>query len=88
MENGQHRRKNVLRPTALEIASRTIHKMAKQQNTTPEAIRKHIQIAMLNGLVSEDPTIRAEFKKIPCSGDIPTPEEVIAYYSSKITNYN
>lgn len=37
------------------------------------------KIAMINGLVSDDPRQKAYWKSIPREGDIPTPEEFIAY---------
>jgi hypothetical protein len=34
---------------------------------------------MLNGLVSDDPRVKAYWQSIPHEGEIPTPEEFIAY---------
>lgn len=74
-------------PTALEIAAHAIDTLAERQHTTPDMVRKHIQVAMLDGLLSDDPQIKAEWAKIPRAGEIPTPEEVIAHVSCQITGY-
>ncbi len=78
-----HRKK----PSALKIAERTIEMLAMRHHTTPDMVRKHIQVAMMNGLISSDPQTREAWYKIPSVGDTPTPEEVIAYFSSGITGY-
>jgi hypothetical protein len=69
----------------LLIAEKVISQIAERHHTTPDMVRKHIQLGMLNGLTSEDPRIKAEWKRIPCAGEVPTPEEVIAFYASKLT---
>lgn len=63
----------------LEIAERAIARIALEHHTTVEKVRLQIKIAMLNGLVSDDPKIKAFWKSIPKEGDVPTPEELIAY---------
>lgn len=68
----------------VEKARRAIAHIAMREGTTPEMVRKHIQLAMINGLVSDDPAIKAAWARIPKTGDVPTPEEVIAYYTQQI----
>lgn len=75
------------KPTALEIAAKSIERIAQRDHTTPEMVRKHIQTAMINGLISEDPQVRAMWAQIPHAGEVPTPEEVIAHFSSQIAGY-
>ena len=41
----------------IEIAERAIARIALEHHTTVEEVRLQIKIAMLNGLVSDDPKI-------------------------------
>ena len=41
----------------IEIAERAIARIALENHTTVEEVRLQIKIAMLNGLVSDDPKI-------------------------------
>jgi hypothetical protein len=63
----------------IESAHRALEQIAEKNNTTVEEVRKQIKIAMINGLVSDDPRQKAYWHSIPREGDIPTPEEFIAY---------
>lgn len=60
-------------------AEAAIRKIALREGITVEEVRTEMKKAMLIGLCSQDPAIRAKWKKIPCKGDIPTPEELIVY---------
>lgn len=73
------------KPTPLEVAEKSIRKIAERDHTTPEMVRKHIQIGLINGLISNDPVTKAAIARIPKAGEIPTPEEVIAYCASGLT---
>ena len=80
----QPHRKPAKNPNSLELAERSIRRIAEREQSTPEQVRKHIQVAMLSGLLSETPSIREQWQRIPCSGEIPTPEELIAYYVNEL----
>jgi len=64
---------------SLEVAENAIKKLAARDGVSVEYVRTQMKIAMINGLCSEDPVQKAYWKNIPCEGDIPTPEEFIAY---------
>jgi hypothetical protein len=40
---------------------------------------------MLSGLLSKDPAVKEKWKRIPCAKELPTPEEVIAFYGEELT---
>ncbi|MEG0321594.1 MAG: hypothetical protein RR606_05335 [Oscillospiraceae bacterium] len=67
---------------ALKSAGRALIAMAARENTTVEEVRKQIQIAMIAGMANQDPKVQAEWKRIPCAGEVLTPEEVIAFYAA------
>ena len=61
-----------------------IRKIAERDSVSPEYVRKQMQIAMLNGLCSTDPKVKAFWDTVPRKKDIPTPEELILYISETI----
>lgn len=60
-------------------AEEAIRKTAAKEGLAVEEIRKEMEKAILIGLCSQDPTVRERWKRIPCKGDVPTPEELIEY---------
>ena len=84
--NGTHFKfrasKKILRGVTLEISQRqkTIYeKIAEKYNTTPEEVRREMQIAIDAGFDNPDPAVQEEWKKMTLKGERPTPEEVINY---------
>lgn len=65
-------------------AERAIRELAMREGKTVEYIRSQMNLAMLAGLCNQNPDIQARWKKIPCMGDVPTPEEVITYLATHI----
>ncbi len=60
-------------------AEKAIHLIAMKEGETKETIREHMKIAILEAINSNAPDIQARWKKIPCKGKMPTPEELINY---------
>ena len=52
--------------------------------TTPEEVRREMQIAIDAGFDNPDPAVQEEWKKMTLKGDRPTPEEVINYAVKKL----
>ena len=76
------------KPDALMTAAAALERIAAREGTTPDMVRKHIQVGLINGLISEDPQIRAAWAQIPHAGEIPTVDEVIAYYATQLSGKN
>ena len=72
----------------LSVAENAIRKIAIREGVTVEYVRKQIQIAMINGLCSTDPKVKAFWDAVPCEKDVPTPEELIIYISETIKRKN
>lgn len=70
------------------VAENAIKKIAKQEDVSTEYVRKQMQIAMINGLCSTDPKIKAFWASVPREKEIPTPEELIIYISETIKRKN
>lgn len=49
------------------------------QNITVEEMRAIISARIKKGMNDPDPEKRAQWEKIPCAGEIPTPEEWLKY---------
>ncbi len=64
---------------ALNRAGAALEQLARRENSSVEAVRKHIQVAIISGMTSPDPAVRKAWEEIPHTGAYPTPEEVIAY---------
>ncbi len=69
---------------SLEIAENAIKKLAMRDGVSVEYVRTQIKISMINGLCSDDPKIKAYWQSIPCEGDVPTPEEFIAFSAKEV----
>lgn len=65
-------------------AEKALRTIAMQRCMTVEQVRTQIKIAMLSGLTNPDPEIQARWKKIPCKGDLPTPEELITFIATNV----
>ena len=65
-------------------AEKAIRIIAMKNGVTVEEVRKQIKLAMLAGLCSQDPAVQARWKKVPCKGEVPTPEELIAYIATHV----
>ena len=62
------------------MREKTIYeKIAEKYNTTPEEVRREMQIAIDAGFDNPDPAVQEEWKKMTLKGDRPIPEEVINY---------
>ncbi len=67
----------------LRIAENALSQIAMHECIAVEEVKKEIQKALLIGLCSQDPNVQAYWKRIPCQGDIPTPEEVVAFLAEE-----
>ena len=62
------------------MREKTIYeKIAEKYNTTPEEVRRAMQIAIDAGFDHPDPDVQKGWKKMTLKGNRPTPEEVINF---------
>lgn len=54
-------------------------RLARERNITVEEMRAIISERIEHGLHDPDPEKRAQWEKIPCAGEIPTPDEWLKY---------
>lgn len=65
-------------------AEKAIQEVAMREGITVEEVRKEMKKAMLVGLCSQDPAIQEKWKRVPCKGEVPTPEELITYMAENV----
>lgn len=58
--------------------------LAHERNITVEEIRAIISARIEEGWNNSDLEKRAQWRKIPCSGEIPTPDEWLRYVVEKL----
>lgn len=79
-----HRRKPESRqPAMLKMAGKAFEKIALRESITVEMVRKHIQVAMISGMMNADPQAQHAWARIPHAGETPTPEEVVCCLAEK-----
>ena len=68
-----------MRTTSKRDAQRALKAVAKQEGKSLDEIRSEIMYAINAAIQSEDPVIQRRWENIPHKGNVPTPEEFIAY---------
>ena len=68
----------------LTKAQKAINVIAKQEGMTAEAVLAEMRAAINEGLQSTDPAVQEMWKKLPCKGETPEPEELIAWLAEQV----
>ncbi len=68
------------------IAKNALLQISIREGKTVEEIEKEIKKAILIGLCSQDTKVQAYWNRIPCEGEVPTPDEVIAFLADETKN--
>lgn len=59
-------------------------RLARERGITVEEMRAIISPRIEKGLHDPDPEKRAQWERIPCAGEVPTPEELLRYVVKKL----
>lgn len=59
-------------------------RLAQERNITVEEMREQITTRIERGWNDPDPEKKAQWRKIPCAGEIPTPDEWLKYVIEKV----
>jgi len=62
-----------------KVLAQIFERIAAEENTTAEEVRREIEAAIQEGFHNPDPDVQAQWARIPRTGKIPTPDELIAY---------
>ena len=63
----------------MENQETIFERLARERNITVEEMKAIIADRIKAGLNDPDPEKRAQWRRIPCAGEIPTPEEWLRY---------
>lgn len=61
------------------MAEHIFERLARERGITVEEMRTVISARIEKGWNDSDPEKQAQWRKIPCAGDIPTPDEWLQY---------
>lgn len=67
----------------LEVSGKALEKIAIREGITVEMVKKHIQVAMISGMMNSDPQAQHAWERMPHVGEMPTPEEVVCCLAEK-----
>ena len=70
------------------VARKSLMQVAIRNGKTLEEVRDDIKEMSAQTMNSEDKAIRDQWRFIPCSGKVPTPEEFIIYASKRVLSKN
>lgn len=66
------------------MAEHLFERLARERGITVEEMRTIISARIERGWNDSDPEKRAQWRKIPCTGEIPTPDEWLKYVVEKL----
>ena len=66
------------------MAEHIFERLARKRGITAEEMRAIISARIEKGWNDPDPEKRVQWRKIPCAGDIPTPDEWLRYAVERI----
>lgn len=78
-------KKRVIPREALKAAKDIIKQVARNNGVSEEEIRAEMKAAMMAGWNNPDPNVREMWSRIPCEGEMPTPEELIIWAAIEVT---
>ena len=58
--------------------------IARQENLSLDSVRKEMKAAIAEGMSNPDPAIKEIWKEIACNGEVPEPEDVIAWVVEQV----
>ena len=73
-----------MKTTQLKKAHSAVKTVAKNEGMTITDVREEMKAAIAEGMQSADPAVREMWKSIPCKGDAPEPEELIAWLAGQV----
>ena len=63
---------------------KSIKTIADKENISENEVRREMKAAIAEGLNSSDPAVREMWRNVPCRGETPEPEELIAWLAEQV----
>ena len=68
----------------IKKAKSAVKTVAKKENIPVGSVREEMRAAIAEGMRSADPEAQEMWKRIPCKGETPEPEELIAWLAEQV----
>ena len=68
----------------LRASHEALRRIAEGEGEEAESVRESIRAAIAAGLADPRGSVQAHWQKMPREGDVPTPEELIAYLAEEV----
>ena len=68
----------------LNKAQRSLRTVAREEGVSVDSVREEIRAAIAEAMRSDDPAVRELWQNIPCKGEVPEPEELIAWLAGEV----
>ena len=68
----------------IKKAKKAVKITAEKENLPIGNVREEMKAAIGEGLRNPDPKVQEMWKKIPCKGETPEPEELIAWLAEQV----
>ena len=65
-------------------AQKAMEAIAEKEKISESHVRREMKAAIAEGLSSSDPAVKAMWRDIPCKGETPEPEELIAWLAEQV----
>ena len=73
-----------MKKNEISKARKAIKIISEKENISSEEVRSEMKAAIAEGLSSADPAVTELWKNVPCKGESPEPEELIAWLAEQV----
>ena len=68
----------------IKKARSAVKATARKEGISVENVREEMKAAIAEGMKSGDPAVQAMWQDVPCKGEVPEPEELIAWLAEQV----
>ena len=68
----------------LNKARQAVRTIAEKENISTNDVRREMKAAIFEAMRNPDPAVRSMWESMPCKGDVPEPEELIAWLTDMV----
>lgn len=68
----------------LDKARQAVKTIAENENISANDVRMEMKAAISDAMRNPDPKVKSMWESMPCKGDVPEPEELIAWLANLV----
>ena len=68
----------------IKKAAAAVNIIAEKESLSVEDVRIEMMAAIAEGMSSSDPVVKEMWNNVPCKGEVPEPEELIAWLTEQV----